>query len=233
MVSHDLATPLAVVRGSVQVGRLAGTSAVIDMEQLWDRVDRATARATSLVRALADDQALDSGESTLDLRRVDFRSLVTSVVKMMDQMSEQHPVTLALCRDAVVVECDEERVMGVLENVLNNAIKYSPEGSPIEVSVTRRLDDVVVTVKDYGMGVSPDALAHIFERGYRAREAIGTAPGLGLGLSISAEIVKMHRGTIDAHPGQPRGTVVTVCLPVAPQSADACQHVPADVVDVT
>jgi signal transduction histidine kinase len=217
MLSHDLATPLAVVHSSVQVAQLAGTGAVVDMKRLWDRVDRATARATSLVRALTDDRALDSGELTLDVRRVDFLSLVTSVVQMMDRMSERHPVSLALCREAVVVECDEERVMGVLENVLNNAIKYSPDGGPIEVSVTRRTDDVVVTVKDYGMGISPNALPHVFERGYRAGEAIGTAPGLGLGLSISAEIVKMHGGTIDAQRGQPRGTVITVSFANRPK----------------
>jgi signal transduction histidine kinase len=199
MVSHDLATPLGVVRGSVQAARLARTGAAVDMERLWERVDRASARATTLVRALTEDHALGSGELTLDLRRVDLRSLITSVVQMMDRMSERHPVSLAPGEEAVIVECDDQRMMGVFENLLSNAIKYSPDGGPIEVSVTRRIDDVIVSVKDYGMGISSDALPHIFERGYRACEAVRTAPGLGLGLSTAAEIVKRHRGTIPSH----------------------------------
>jgi signal transduction histidine kinase len=232
MVSHDLATPLGVIRGGVQAARLAGAGAVVDMERLWDRVDRASSRATALLRALTDDHALGSGELTLDLRRVDLRSLITSVVQMMDRMSERHPVSLALGGEAVFVECDDQRMIGVFENLLSNAIKYSPDGGPIEVSVTRRKDNVVVSVKDYGMGISSDALPHIFERGYRASEAVGTAPGLGLGLSTSAEIVKRHRGTIDAQRGVPRGTVVTVLLPVAREPVESYQRVPTDVVHV-
>jgi signal transduction histidine kinase len=232
MVSHDLATPLGVIRGGVQAARLASTGAVVDMERLWDRVDRASARATALVRALTDDDALGSGKLALEMRRVDLRALVTSVVQMMDRTSDRHPVSLALCGEAVIVECDDQRMIGVFENLLGNAIKYSPDGGPIEVSVTRRTDDVVVSVKDYGMGISPDSLPHIFERGYRASEAVGTAPGLGLGLSTSAEIVKRHRGTIEAQRGLPRGTVVTVRLPVAQEPMESYQRVPTDVVHV-
>jgi two-component system sensor histidine kinase VicK len=168
----------------------------------------------------------------LDLRRVDLRSLITSVVQMMDRMSERHPVSLAPGGEAVMVECDDQRMIGVFENILSNAIKYSPDGGPIEVSVTRRKDNVVVSVKDYGMGISSDALPHIFERGYRASEAMRTAPGLGLGLSTSAEIVKRHRGTIDAQRGVPRGTVVTVHLPVAQVPVELYQRAPTDVVHV-
>jgi signal transduction histidine kinase len=141
-------------------------------------------------------------------------------------------VSLALGGEAVIVECDVQRIIGVFENILSNAIKYSPDGGPIEVSVTRRMDKVVVSVKDYGMGISSEALPHIFERGYRASEAMGTAPGLGLGLSTSAEIVKRHRGTIDAQRGAPRGTVVTVHLPVAQEPEASYQRVPTDVVPV-
>jgi signal transduction histidine kinase len=232
MVSHDLATPLGVVRGSVQAARLARTGAAVDMERLWERVDRASARTSVVARALTEDHALGSGELTLDLRRVDLRSLITSVVQMMDRMSERHPVSLAPGEEAVIVECDDQRMMGVFENLLSNAIKYSPDGGPIEVSVTRRIDDVIVSVKDYGMGISSDALPHIFERGYRACEAVRTAPGLGLGLSTAAEIVKRHRGTLDAQRGVPRGTVVTVRLPLAKESVELYQRVTTDVVHV-
>lgn len=215
MISHDLATPLAVVRGTVQIARLAGMRAPIDMERLWDRLDTASARATSLVRTLSDVQTLDAGELSLDTEALDVRELVTLVVQMMDRMSERHPVVLALPADPAIVACDAERLKRVFENLVSNAIKYSPDGSPIEVSMTRQEDEVVVTVQDRGMGISTDALPRLFERGYGAPEAAATAPGLGLGLSISAEIVKRHGGTIGARGRQPRGTIVAVRLPLA------------------
>ena len=82
------------------------------------------------------------------------------------------------------------------------------------------------------MGISSDALPRLFERGYRAREAVATAPGLGLGLNISAEIVKRHGGTIEARRGQPRGSIVIVRLPLVNESQNSERDVGGHVVDV-
>jgi signal transduction histidine kinase len=109
----------------------------------------------------------------------------------------------------------------VFENLLSNAIKYSPDGGQIEVSAVRQGTEAVVTVSDCGMGISVEALPRVFERGYRAREAITTAQGLGLGLSISAEIVKRHGGTIDVQRRSPCGSTVVVRLPLAPERVHA------------
>jgi len=224
MVSHDLATPLAVVRGAVQLARLAGTRAALDLDRLWDRLDTATARATSLVRMLTDVHALDAGDFVLDVRAVDVREAIAPIVQMMDRMSERHPVALMMPEEPVVLECDAERLKRVFENLVSNAIKYSPDGGPVEVTMARQGAEVVVTVRDHGIGVSPDALPHLCERGYRAREAAATAPGLGLGLSISTEIVKCHGGTIEARRGDPRGTIVTVRLPLARAATNATRR---------
>jgi len=233
MVSHDLATPLAVVRSTVQFVRLAGTRAAIDMDRLWDRLDTASARATSLVRALADVQTLDAGDFSLDVQALDIRELVTPVVQMMDRMSERHPVVLALPEHPVIVECDAERLKSVFENLLSNAIKYSPDGGSIEVLMTPQNGEVFITVQDQGMGISLDALPRLFERGYRAPEAVPTAPGLGLGLSIAAEIVKRHGGTVEARGRQSRGTIITVRLPLAHRaSTNASRSLQATAGDV-
>lgn len=231
MVSHDLATPLAVIRGTVQFARNAGEKATFDLERLWLRLDTAAARAISMVRTLADARSLHAGELTLRLRPADLRDLVTPVVQMMDRMSERHPVALAMSSEALIVACDAERLQGVFENLLSNAIKYSPDGGSIEVSVDKDEAAAIVTVRDYGMGVSTEALPHLFKRGYRAREAIATAPGLGIGLNLSAEIVRRHGGEIEIRSAEARGSIVTVRLPLVVDS-DANQRVAVAAVDV-
>ncbi len=232
MVSHDLATPLAVIRSTIEFARHAGPGAAVEMDRMWVRLDTAATRATSLIRTLADARTLDSGDLTMDLRPADVRSLIAPVVQMMDRMSERHPVLVALPNEPAMVECDSQRMQRVFENLVSNAIKYSPDGGSIEVEVTKNETDVVVKVQDYGMGISADALPHVFERGYRAREAVATAPGLGLGLNIASEIVKRHGGSIEVRGGQPRGSIVTVRLPLVQQSRNAPHGVGTDFVDV-
>lgn len=232
MVSHDLATPLAVIRGTVQFARHAGGKATFDLERLWVRLDTAAARATSMVRTLSDARSLHAGALTLRLRPADLRDLITPIVLMMDRMSERHPVALAMPPEPLRVACDAERLQGVVENLLSNAIKYSPDGGSIEVSVDSEAGAAIVKVRDYGMGVSTESLPHLFKRGYRAREAVATAPGLGLGLTLSAEIVRRHGGEIEVCSAEPRGSIVTVRLPILAAPADAAADVAQQAVDV-
>jgi signal transduction histidine kinase len=231
MVSHDIATPLSVIRASIQFARRAGIHTV-DPARIWDRVDSAAARAATLVRTLGDARMLDSGELTLERRRCDLRDVIAPVAGMMDRASERHPVLLTLAAERLAVTCDADRLQCVFENLLSNAIKYSPDGGLVEVSAVREETEAVVTVTDCGMGISVEALPHVFERGYRAREAVTTAQGLGLGLSISAEIVKRHGGSIDVHRRDPRGSTVVVRLPLAPEPMRATPGVDAEAEDV-
>jgi signal transduction histidine kinase len=232
MVSHDLATPLAVIRGTVQFARHAGDRGVVDLERLWGRLDTAAARATSLVRTLSDARSLHMGELALRLRPADLRDLIAPLVQMMDRMSDRHPVALVMSPEPMPLECDAERLQGVVENLISNAIKYSPDGGPVEVSLHRGEAAAIVMVRDYGIGVSSEALPHVFERGYRAREAVATAPGLGLGLTISAEIVKRHGGEIDIRAAEPRGSTVTVRLPLLHECGHASGDRTGQAVDV-
>jgi signal transduction histidine kinase len=217
-VSHDLATPLSVLSGTVQFAR-AQEAMHVDWSRLLGRLEIASARATSLVRMLSDAQALESEDLGLVLATHDLRALVSPVVQMMDRFSERHPVMLSVPEEPVTVKADGDRLQRVLENLVNNAIKYSPEGGSVEVSVTREGDEAVLRVRDYGMGISRTALPRIFERSFRAPEAAAHAPGLGLGLSIAAQVVARHGGTISASPAEGRGTAITVRLPLARAAA--------------
>lgn len=219
-ISHDLATPLSVLRGTLQFARKAGQKEGADLDRLLVRLEIATDRATSLVKTLTDAQAVDTEGLHLNLAECDLRELVSPVAHMMDRLSDRHPVVLAMPDAPMTVRCDADRLQRVLENLLNNAIKYSPDGGAVEVSIAAEGGAAVLRVRDYGIGISPEALPRIFERSYRAPEAAATAPGLGLGLNIAAHVIDRHGGTIHAEPTDGAGTVVSIRLPLATRGSD-------------
>jgi signal transduction histidine kinase len=236
-ITHDLANPLAAIQGTVQFAQRFGTANDVDLSRLLARLDTAAGRATSLLKTLADAKSLDAGELTLRLRPIDVRELVAPLVQMFDRVSDRHPIVLRAPERLPLVECDADRMHRVLENLLGNAIKYSPDGGCVEVIVDSDVTGVSVAISDQGIGISPDALPRIFERSFRAPEAAQAAPGLGLGLHTAAEIVRLHGGSLTAASREPRGTVMTLRLPVAgpsgglpgPRTADglAAVHMPS------
>jgi signal transduction histidine kinase len=220
-VTHDLATPLSVLGGTVQLMKGHRTVSESDLSRLLARIETASARATSLVRTLADVQALESQGFALRTDIHDLRVLVRPIVDMMDRFSERHPIVLDTPDHPINVRADGDRFQRVLENLLNNAIKYSPDGGAVELSISSSREHAVVRVRDYGIGISPEAVPRIFEASYRAQEAVTCAPGLGLGLSIAAQVIARHGGTIEAEPAEGRGSTFTVRLPLAPMQRQA------------
>ncbi len=214
-VTHDLATPLSVLSGTVQFVKRHGTASDADLSRLLGRLETSSARATALVRTLADAQALESQEFALRTHTHDLRALVQPIVEMMDRFSERHPIVFDAPNHPVNVNADGERVQRVLENLINNAIKYSPDGGTVELSISADREHAVIRVRDYGIGISSEDLPRIFEASYRTREAARCATGLGLGLSIASQVIERHGGTIEAAAAEERGTIMTVRLPLA------------------
>jgi signal transduction histidine kinase len=212
-ITHDLATPLSVLRNTIQFARRRPT-AEVDWAQMLIRLDTASARATSIMRMLSDAQAIESDDLSISIASCDLAEVVAPIVTMMDRASDRHPLILTLPQCRVLVDVDAPRIQRVLENLISNAIKYSPKGGAVEVSVD--IDGAFgrLRVRDYGIGISPEALPHIFERSYRAPGAHQHASGLGLGLSIAAEVVHRHGGTIVASPAEGRGSVFSVLVPL-------------------
>ena len=213
-IFHDLATPLTAISGTVQFAQRFGGAAEVDMPRLLARLQTAAARATSLLKSLQDARAIESGGLQLQFDLVDLREAVAPIVQMLDRVSDRHPIGLAMPDAAVPVHGDAERLHRVVENILSNAIKYSPQGGSIEVSIDVDERAAVLRVRDHGIGVSPEALPRIFQPSFRAAEAAGTSAGLGLGLSIAAEIARLHGGEITAANAEP-GLTVSLRLPLA------------------
>jgi signal transduction histidine kinase len=212
---HDMAAPLSAIQGTVQFARKHTSLSEVDIPRLLMRLETATHRVTSLLRTLADSNALGDDSFHLDLRVVDLREVVAPIVSMFDRVSERHPVALATDGNPVVVECDPERLGRVVENLITNAIKYSPNGGSVEVSVHHDDGAGVLEVCDHGIGMPGNVRERLFERGYRSPSAEKIAPGLGLGLYIASEIVRRHGGTIGVQNPDHGGTAFVVRLPLA------------------
>jgi signal transduction histidine kinase len=213
-ITHDLATPLGVIQGSLQVFRAHGAMAA-DIGRLLARVETAAARATSLVRTLAETQSIEQQSLPLALRPVDLRTIVEQVANMLDQTSDRHSMLLSVDGAALVINADAERLEGVVQNLVTNAIKYSPNGGRIEITAKEDAGWAMLTVRDQGIGLPPEATSRIFDFGYRAPAAVKLAPGLGLGLYNASEVVRRHGGTIAATNMASGGAIFTVRLPLA------------------
>ena len=162
-VTHDLATPLAAIQGTIQFVQKHAALSALDMPRLLVRIETAAARATSLVRTLRDVRSLEDDALALNIQRADLRSIIEPTVRMLDRMSDRHPIALTMSDSPLPLDCDVERIGRVIENLLTNAIKYSPDGGPVEVSVVEDGGFAVVVVADRGIGIPPAGRDRIFD----------------------------------------------------------------------
>jgi len=225
-ISHDVKNPLAVILGSARRGIADGRTNG-DVTRLFMRIDSAAQQAAHLIDALSDLHSLDENEIELDLRRGDVRRTAEAAIDQMEALARNHPLRYSAPAGPVITEYDERRIQRVLQNLIGNAIKYSPDGGPIEIEIWASSSEARIAVRDHGIGIPAEARPHVFERGFRAR-TVGAIPGTGLGLFISAEIVKRHGGTIACLAPEDGGALVELRLPLARvgQAAEGVQQLP-------
>ena len=222
-VSHDLRNPLTTIKAQAQ--RLARRAAQRDMperELLLDglqKIDAAATRMNSWIDELLDVTRLEIGqELALRLAMTDLAGLVRQAVEDHQQTTQLHVLRLEVSGAPLVGEFDAVRLRRVLDNLLGNAIKYSPSGGEIRVTLEKLQDAdgswAVVKVRDPGVGIPEADQPHIFERFHRARNVAGRIAGTGLGLAASCQIVRQHGGSISVASRVQWGTLFTVRLPL-------------------
>jgi CheY-like chemotaxis protein len=210
VVAHDLRNPLNVIALSAHA--LLESSPIAERRPL-ERILRSAGRAQRMVRDLLAIGAMDTGNLSLDLKRVDTSRLLLSTVESQQDIAAEASVILSsdLSPSLPAVRGDEGRLLEVLENLIGNAVKFTPAGGTITVGAGVRGDQVLLWVKDSGCGIEPEQLPHIFDRFWQAKKK--ERRGLGLGLSICRGIVKAHDGLIWAESTVGVGTTVFVSLP--------------------
>lgn len=220
IVSHELKTPVAVIQAYTDLmlrrAERSGADANTDVVR---RIAEQAERMLNLIEQLLDLQRLEAGLFTLEVSRFDLASLAKRVVEETQTTTQQHQLSLRADGE-VVVSADRRRVEEVLQNLVDNAIKYAPAGGPVDVSV--RLvqgpdgGKAVVAVRDKGQGIALDEQKNVFERFYQGGDHLRRGhAGLGLGLYISREIVRRHGGVmwLDSKPGE--GSTFYFSLPTS------------------
>lgn len=218
MASHELKTPLTVIKAYTKLVGMSKNDANDRVRELIDKIDLQTAKLFNLVQQMLDLTRIENGNLAYNLQQVPLNGFIGEVTATMKHILPDHILEVALCDD-VLVEIDSIRMEQVISNLLSNAAKYSNRQTRILVESRREGDDVVVTVTDQGMGMSPEVRQSVFEKFYRAKDVIRSHSGLGMGLYIASKIVTDHGGRIWVDSELDNGSVFSVSLPVfAPAS---------------
>jgi signal transduction histidine kinase len=211
-VAHDLRTPITRLR-AIATRALESDSPHLQREALADCLEEAE-RILAMVNTLMDISEAEAGVLALRREAVPLRTLLGEVVELYEDVAEAKRTTVALePGPGVTVSGARDRLRQVFANLLDNAIKYSPDGGSVHIAVSRQDDLAVVTVADTGAGIAPEHLPRIWDRLYRG-DASRSERGLGLGLSLVKAYVAAHGGTVDAQSEPGRGSTFTVKLPV-------------------
>jgi signal transduction histidine kinase len=216
LLGHELRNPLAPVRNALEVLRLRG-SADPPLRALCDVMGRQLLRLTRLVDDLLDASRVTRGRIELRRERVDLGTLVAGAAETARPLArERHQgLEVALPPEPVVLEADPTRLEQVLDNLLQNAVRYTPAGGRVDVSAARWGGEAVLTVRDTGIGIPADMLPHVFDLFVQADRPPGRpAEGLGIGLTLVRGLVELHGGRVEARSdGRDRGSEFTVRLP--------------------
>ncbi len=216
IASHDLKTPATVIKAQAQwlrrrfnQGNAEQGDVVEGLTMISDQADR----LSKLLNLLLDLSRIEAGKLELDLTPTDLRGILISMARALQATSEAHVIEVD-APTGVIGHWDQRRIEEVVQNLLNNAVKYSPVGGRIEVRLETDSDSAIVTVRDSGIGLVSAEAPHVFERFYRGQE-MKRLEGTGLGLYICHAIVTAHGGRIWAESNGPgRGSTFAFTLPL-------------------
>ena len=228
MASHELRTPLTAVSGFMQIARrrMSRLSGATDVPSPWrdeaqkadetlEMANRQSKKLARLIDELLDVSRLQQGRVEMRLAQIELTEVVRDVAERMRLVSKSHEIETKIGGAAPIV-ADRDRIEQVLENLVGNAIKYSPEAGHIEMSLHVNGANAIVSVRDEGIGIAPGEVEKIFGLFYRSPDPRADhVGGLGLGLYISREIVSRHHGRLWAERNAGAGTTFHVALPLA------------------
>ena len=217
-VSHELRTPLTSVKSYLEALDEGALSEPVAPDFIKVSLDE-TNRMMRMVTDLLHLSRIDNATSHLDVELINFTAFITFILNRFDKMrGSDEEKKYELVRDypitSVWIEIDTDKMTQVIDNILNNAIKYSPDGGKITVTMKTTDDQMILSISDQGLGIPKQDLPRIFDRFYRVDRARSRAQGgTGLGLSIAKEIIKQHKGFIWAKSIYGKGSTFTIVLP--------------------
>ncbi|MDH3942685.1 MAG: ATP-binding protein [Anaerolineae bacterium] len=214
VISHELKTPVALIKGYVST--LRRDDARWKREVIEDSlavIEDESDRLAGLIENLLDASRLEAGGLSLNTSDVSLPAIAERLAKRFQIQTSKHKLVTDFTADFPVILGDEDRLTQVLSNLISNAIKYAPAGGEIRISGSVHPEKVVVCVRDDGPGIAAGDIPHIFDRFYRAGEAVRKTKGAGLGLYLARAVVEAHRGSIWVDPGAGSGGRICFSLP--------------------
>jgi histidine kinase len=216
-VSHELRTPLTAIKGSME-GLMDGVLPATD--ETYQQIHAEADRLNRLVNDLQELSRVEARAYELDLRPLDVSALLRTVTKRLMSQADSKAISLnlELSPDLPRVLADEDRAVQVLTNLVGNALQYTPEGGSVTVAAQHINQQVMFSVRDTGIGISPEHLPNVFDRFYRADKSRSrrAGGGSGIGLTIARALVEAHGGRIWAESaGEGQGSVFTFTIPIA------------------
>jgi PAS domain S-box-containing protein len=218
MLAHELRNPLAPIRNAAHVLRVKG-SALPEVQWARDVIDRQVQQMTRLIDDLLDVSRITRGKIELRKEQVELATVVSSAVEASGPLIEKsgHQLIVMVPEEPVHLEADLTRLSQALSNLLNNAAKYTDRGGRIWLTAERQSDQVLIRVKDTGIGIATEMLPRIFEMFKQVDRSLERSEGgLGIGLTLVQRLVEMHGGTVEAHSsGLGKGSEFVLHLPAA------------------
>ncbi|MGI9145220.1 MAG: sensor histidine kinase [Chloroflexota bacterium] len=231
-VCHDVQQPLTVILAQTQVlQRQLARGETLPPEQLGTclaYIMAATNRVRGMTQDLLDASVQQSGHTLgpLLLARAELVALAREAVREHELVSRRHQFHFQADVPTLEAIVDEARLHRVLANLLTNAVKYSPKGGAVNVSLTAThgpaVKSALLVVRDEGVGIPRDDLAHVFDRFHRGANAVGRFAGTGLGLASARELVELHGGSICVQSEEGKGSTFVVRLPLTPPAGPDC-----------
>lgn len=215
IAAHELKTPLTALLGYMYV--LEHSLDRIETDQLVQQatatIKRQAQRLDTLIDQLLDVSRMERGQFNIDRQPLDLTGLVTQVVERTRLTLTSHTLTLTSPDASVLVLGDDLRLEQVVQNLLNNAVKYSPAGGSVVVTLGQTGSDAILEVTDRGIGIPTEAQPRLFDSFFRAGNA-GQQHGFGIGLYVVKEIVTQHGGRIDVESAEGQGSTFRVVVPL-------------------
>ncbi|MCJ7658841.1 MAG: ATP-binding protein [Anaerolineales bacterium] len=213
-ISHELRTPRGFIKGyATTLLREDTTWNNVTRREFLIIIDEETDRLCELIDNLLDSSRLQSGTLRMEFQPMKLATLLKDVCLRAQSLDKNQEIELDIGRSDVHVQVDPTRIAQVIENLLSNAKKYAP-GSKVKITLNKRKDQALISVRDYGPGIDPDHLDHIFNRFYRIPNTTSSVRGTGLGLFICRRIIDAHDGEIFAESIHGEGSTFHISLPL-------------------
>ena len=227
MLAHELRNPLAPISNAVQIMKAEGLSGPY-FEWSVKVIEDQVKQMTRMVDDLLDVSRITRGKVVLQKEPIDLEVVVDLAVEASQPLINdcKHQLTVTLPPDPILLEVDPARMAQVLSNLLNNAAKYTEEGGEISLTAEPSGREVLIRIRDNGIGIAPELLPHVFDMFTQADQTLSRSRGgLGIGLTLVRSLVEMHNGRVSVHSDGPdRGSEFTVYLPVAAPPDDGSNN---------